>query len=538
VTVGVRVRFGMNDAPGDSAADARSAPFAPIPNRLRRVLRRLTAALRRPEHIVRRYCSFLRLALLLAVMLLVSSFTVSVVAAPQNLPDMGEPADSSLSPLEEQQLGAEFMRQIRAGLPLVRDVQLEEYIQALGMRLALASGKTGGQPFTFFIIDDADINAFAIPGGYVGINAGLIDAMQREEQLAGVVAHEVAHVTQRHHARAFATGNRASLSAAAAVLAAIVIGQASPEAGQAALAAGIAATQQSAINFTRSNEIEADRIGIEILANANYDARAMAESFSILRRRNTLNTTNSGLEYLRTHPLDNNRIAEAADRAVAKPRADAVSQIDFLLFKARLAVLTTEDAARLERAFRSLLSSDDDEAVGAAYALALLALRGNRLEEAATHLEQLAKEAPAHPMVALLQADLLEAEGRESESRRQLEDLNKLYPERFSIAEKRIEQLSRAGRVDNALDVSLSYLRGVERPDPLAWRQLASIRQQLGDSAGSHEALAHYFEAFDELERAESQFELALRNAPAASQDELRLQASLKAIREKAARRR
>lgn len=474
----------------------------------------------------------------LAVLFLVSGIATPAARAQQNLPDMGEPADSSLSPLEEQQLGAEFMRQIRAGLPLVRDVQLEEYIQSLGMRLALASGKTGGQPFTFFIIDDAQINAFAIPGGYVGINAGLIDAMQREEQLAGVVAHEVAHVTQRHHARAFATGNRASLSAAAAVLAAILIGQASPEAGQAALAAGIAATQQSAINFTRSNEIEADRIGIEILANANYDARAMAESFSILRRKNSLNTTNGGLEYLRTHPLDNNRIAEAADRAVTKPLADAVSQTDFLFFKARLAVLTTEDAARLERSYRSVLDGEEDEAVGAAYALALLALRGNRLAQAAEHLEQLEESAPAHPMVALLQADLLEARGMESEAGKRLEALADLYPERFSIVEKRVEQLARAGRNENALDVILRYLRSIDRPDPLAWRQLASIRQQLGDSSGSHEALAHYFDALGELARAEGQYELALRGVPAASQDELRLQASLKAIREKAARRR
>ncbi len=142
--------------------------------------------------------------------------------------------------------------------------------------------------------------------------------MDQEEQLASVVAHEVAHVTQRHHARAFATGNRATLSTAAAILAAIIIGQASPQAGQAALAAGLAASQQSAINFTRSNEVEADRIGIEILANAGYDARAMAESFSILRRKNSLNTSNLQLEYLRTHPLDNNRIAEATDRAGTK----------------------------------------------------------------------------------------------------------------------------------------------------------------------------------------------------------------------------
>jgi len=475
--------------------------------------------------------------------LLVLLATVATLApfarAQQNLPDMGEPADNALPPLEEERLGAELMRQIRTALPLVRDVQLEEYIQTLGMRLALASGKTGGRPFTFFLIDDETINAFAIPGGYVGINAGLIGAMQREEQLASVLAHEVAHVTQRHHARAFATGRSSSLSAAAAVLAAILIGQASPEAGQAALAAGIAATQQSAINFTRGNEIEADRIGIEILGNASYDARAMAEAFAILRRQNSLNTTGSGLEYLRTHPLDNNRIAEAADRALARPALPPVSQTDFAVFKARLAVLTTEDPAQLERAYRAIVDPGGGSAeVGARYGLALLALRANRLDEALVELERLDELAPAHPTVELLRTDALEAKGEVRDSRERLAALSELYPEHYSIVEKRVEQLTRARRVEEALDVVQRYVRSAEAPDPLAWRQLAGIRQRLGDEVGSHESLARYFAALDELQRAEDQLELALRQVPPASQDELRLQAELKALREEAVRRR
>jgi len=145
------------------------------------------------------------------------SLSVAAVSAQQNLPTMGEPADSALSPMEEKLIGAQLMRQIRARLPLVRDVQLTEYIQSLGDRLVLSTGRNDVEDFTFFIIDDPQINAFAIPGGYVGVNSGLIAAMQHEEQLASVLAHEIAHVTQRHHARAFATGNRTSITAAAAI---------------------------------------------------------------------------------------------------------------------------------------------------------------------------------------------------------------------------------------------------------------------------------------------------------------------------------
>ena len=144
----------------------------------------------------------------------------------------------------------------------------------------------------------------------------------------------------------FATGKSRSLSAAATILAAILIGQASPEAGQAALAAGLAVTQQTSINFTRSNEIEADRIGIDILRSAEFDPTAMAESFAILERKNRLNTAGLQLEYLRTHPLDSKRIAEASNRAANLSAKSRENQLDFRLFKARMDVLTSDDTAQ------------------------------------------------------------------------------------------------------------------------------------------------------------------------------------------------
>ncbi len=455
--------------------------------------------------------------------------------AQQNLPSMGEPADSALSPSEERELGAQFMRQIRASIPLVRDVQSQEYIHSLGTRLAQASGKPDGTDFTFFIVRDAQINAFAIPGGYVGINLGLISAMSTEEQLAGVIAHEVAHVTQRHHARAFAIGSRNSLSAAAAILAAILIGQASPEAGQAALAAGLAATQQSSINFTRSNEIEADRIGIEILANAQYNPAAMAESFSILRRRNSLNTSAGQLQYLRTHPLDNNRIAEAKDRANNQQHLPPAPQIDFQLFKARLEVLSTEDAGQLLRAFQARFDQKPD--AGNAYGLALLHARANRFSSATKYLNELNRIAPAHPMGTLVKANVMENQGDKSGSRELLQSLLSLYPNYYSIVDKLLDQLIRERKLGDAMTVVNRYLRHSDSPDPLAWRRLASIQQHLGDQAASHESLSRYFSGLNELERAASQLKLALQRVPTASQDEQRLQASLKALRNQLPRR-
>ena len=452
---------------------------------------------------------------------------------------MGEPADAALSPIEEARLGAAFMRQIRAQLPLVTDVRIDEYVQMLGDRLALASAGPSAGPdgvrdpgdFTFFVVDDPQVNAFAIPGGYVGVYAGLIEAMTREEQLAGVVAHEVAHVTQRHHARAFATGQRASMGTAAAILAAILIGAASPEAGQAALAAGIAATQQRAINFTRANEVEADRIGIEILANAAYDADAMAESFSILRRKNRLNTAGLQLEYLRTHPLDENRIAEAADRAAGMPERPPVPATDFQIFKARLAVLGAEDRGAARRAFAASRAAGPN--AYASYGLAMIALADNDAAAAREALDELVDLVGEHPGVALLETELMEAEGDPDGALERLAELDALYPGRYSIVERRLDGLVDARRLDDAMDVANRYLRDAEDPNPLAWRALADVRQRLGDPVGSHEALARHFEALDEDARAEGQLQLALAQVPVASQDELRLRAALAAVRER-----
>jgi len=461
-------------------------------------------------------------------MALCVSLLTSVSLAQQNLPNMGEPADNALSPIEERRLGAQFMRQIRANLPLVRDVPTEEYIQNLGNRLAIASGKSSELDFTFFVINDERINAFAIPGGYVGVNLGLIQAMQHEEQLAGVVAHEVAHVTQRHHARAFALGNQYSFRTAATILAAILIGAASPEAGQAALAAGIAANQQSAVNFTRSNEMEADRIGIEILTNAQYNPTAMAESFAILRRKNSLNTSRGALQYLRTHPLDENRVAEAKDRASALPVRPIAPQTDFQLFKARLAVLSTEDKGQLLRTFQARF--DKRSEAETMYGIALLHIDANRLDTAISYLDKLRKIAPGHPLAELTRATVLEQQGDLDGSLELLEQLYDNYPNRYSILEKLVDLQARKRRLSLAMQTSKQYLRRSNNPNPLGWRQLARIEQRLGRQASSHESLARYFIGLNELARAQNQIKLALQHVEPSSNDELRLRASLKTL--------
>jgi predicted Zn-dependent protease len=195
------------------------------------------------------------------------------------LPDLGSPSDQYLTPNDEVRLGQAFMQNILETQAVVTDPLISEYIQNLGNRL-LKHSEAAGHPYHFFVIEEPVINAFAGPGGHIGIFSGLILATQSESELASVIAHEIAHVTQKHLLRAFDEANKMSGKTAALILAAILVGMttSSPDAGI-AMATGVQASAiQQQINFTRSNEQEADNVGIRILADADFDPRAMPAS--------------------------------------------------------------------------------------------------------------------------------------------------------------------------------------------------------------------------------------------------------------------
>ena len=261
------------------------------------------------------------------------------------LPSMGDTAGQLISPEQEKQFGESFMRQIRRSGKLVDNAELNDYLQDLGYRLAAASDAPG-YGFTFFLVDDPSINAFAGPGGYIGVHTGLLLAARNESELAGVLAHEIAHVTQRHLLRAYEAAQRMSLPTAAALLAAILIGSQDSQAGQAALVGLQAASAQYQINFTRGNEHEADRVGIQTLARAGIDPRGMPDFFERLHQQTRL-YGNRLPEFLSTHPITSSRIAETAARAEALAGDGRRDSLGFQLARARLQVEGTAQAREL-----------------------------------------------------------------------------------------------------------------------------------------------------------------------------------------------
>lgn len=442
---------------------------------------------------------------------------------------MGEPVDQQLSPYEEQKIGREFMRQAKFSLPLIVDHELNEYIQLLGERLLTGIDRSD-YPFTFFLLDENTINAFAVPGGYIAVNSGLINTFRTEGQLASVVAHEIAHVTQRHHARAYSNQGNSGLTTAATIIAAILIGQKSPEAGQAALATGIGLAQQSRINYTRSNEYEADRIGVDILMNAGFSSVNMAEAFDILKKNSALNTSGLQLEYLQTHPLNENRIAEARSRADLEGDSGATNSLSFELFRTRLKILTDSDHAQLRHAFETQGKKTATQ-VNDLYGLALMDALAGRLDSASKRLKSIPNAAQQEYFVQTLTTKIDYLKGEEIAATTSMQDLIALHPARFGIVSQLAYLQTATGKLNNAYSTLAQYIRRTPTPNADVYKQLADVQQKRGNQTGSHESLATYYEINGSRRDAIQQLEIARRHVDNGSNEELRINARLKKLR-------
>jgi len=450
--------------------------------------------------------------------------------ADTELPDIGNPVDQVLSPQDEAVIGRDMFARARLRMNLNEDPQIAGYIDRLGNRLTrqVAGKPVGG--YTFFVVHNPRINAFAAPGGYIGINSGLFLRAGNESQLAGVMAHEIAHVSQRHIARAFAARSRNQYKTIAAVVAGLLLGG---QAGQAAVATGIASDAQRQINYTRSNEYEADRIGIRILAAAGYEPQGMAGFFDILLQESSV-SAQAVPEYLRTHPLSANRVAEANARAQQLGNDPTLrsDSLEFQLMKARLRVLTAKDLQPLYERWPTASQPEHEwERTARIYGLALIEMRLGRTDQAIDRLQHLKAEAPENLHYGLAFATALAEDGRMEEALRTWDHLAAIYPHRYPVASDGSKLLMRAGRPEEAMELLTEYVRSHERPDPGAWRQLAEAAEAAGHPSRSHEALGEYYAHTDQFDRAIRQFQIALETARSGSTAAARLESRLEQVR-------
>lgn len=304
-------------------------------------------------------------------------FFILSKALAYELPDLGEHSATIFTAKQEEMLGKLFFQEVKRSTPIVTDPIINEYIQTLGNKLASVSGSKR-RSFHFFVVSDPDINSFAGPDGYIGINSGMILISRSESELAAVMAHEIAHVTQHHIERLYEQANSTELPALATMAAAVLVGATahSNSLGSAATGAAMATmagSEQHAINFTRDEEREADHIGMKILTKAGFDPKAMAATFQHVQRL-TYDYQKDYPDYLSDHPVSNERIADASARSVSLPKTTFKSSNTFYLIRARTQVLQARESFRAVNYFKTLLNNPKQthkDAIKYGYSLAL-----------------------------------------------------------------------------------------------------------------------------------------------------------------------
>jgi predicted Zn-dependent protease len=407
-----------------------------------------------------------------------------------NLPDIGSPADAVLSKSEENRIGRAIMAQIRASGELVEDPQVNEYINEIGHRLAAQANADANHEFSFFVVDNPVINAFAMPGGFIGVHTGLLEATRNEDELAGVLAHEVAHVTQRHIARRMHSTQRQSILSTAIMLGAILAGAAggSSDAVQGAIAVAQGTAAQQQINFTRANEYEADRIGISALASAGFDPQGMGSFFEVISRGNTPHEYRVP-EFLRTHPVSSARIAEARGRARNYEPVHTTDSTNYGISKARLAVAsadTPEEAVAYYEAEPYEFQSDVER-----YGRAVAYLRAGRNQEANRIFEELVSKDPKVIAYHIGLGDAQLANEAIADSMSTYERASALFPRNMPLTIHYAEALLAVGEADRAHRMLLDLLNTVP-PTPEQVRLIAKAAVEAGEIAEAHYYMAEY----------------------------------------------
>ncbi|WHH52987.1 M48 family metalloprotease [Pseudomonas sp. Ap32] len=435
-----------------------------------------------------------------------------------DLPSLGDASSAIVSPQQEHQLGRAWLSLLRGQVNQLNDPQLKDYVETSVYKLAETS-QLQDRRLEFILIDSRELNAFAAPGGIVGVNGGLFLNAQTEGEYASVLAHELAHLSQRHFARGVEAQQRMQLPMMAALLAGIVL--AAGGAGDAGIGM-IAGTQAAAIQeqrrFSRQNEQEADRIGIQNLEKAGYDPRNMPTMFERLARQYRYDAKPP--EFLLTHPVTESRIADTRNRADQAPKGGIEDSMRYQLIRARVALIYEGTPGLAAKRFRAQL--DEDPKLDAArYGLALAQIKGGRLNEAREMLKPLLAKAPNDIIYNLAQIDLDITNNRLADAQQRAERMQGLYPGNYPLKQVRADLLVKQNKPAEAEKV-LNELVKSRPDDPDVWYDMAEVRGLSGNTIGLHRARAEYFTLVGDFDQAIQQLDYAKRRAggnfPLASQ--------------------
>jgi predicted Zn-dependent protease len=450
-------------------------------------------------------------------------------ALSSQLPDMGNPASVSLSKADEYQLGRMIVRGMHDQNQLLEDPELADYMQQLGSRLS-AQTRADGDNYQYFVVREPVINAFALPGGFIGVNSGLILLTDSESELASVLAHETAHVRQRHIARAIQAQSRASLATMATLLAAVLVGVAGGN-GQAmmgGIAMGQGLAMQQMMNFTRSEEAEADRIGISYLASAGFNTAAMPAFFEEMGRREGV-SDNGPLDILRSHPVTHERIAETRARAAQYAGSKVTESNLYRWMRERLRVAIADPSVDM-RVYYDRLRDSRPLSDAERYGEALAQLRANQPGPAVATLRSLQTTYPELTALYGALGEALMASGQPEEARATFERALQLFPRNAPITLHYADMLMASNGAKQAYDLLLDLFNNV-MPTPAQIRLTAQAASAAGSEGDAYYYMAEYHLSGGNLALANQQLELALAAPDLTSVQRQRFRARMLEIR-------
>ena len=442
-----------------------------------------------------------------ALLALACLFTQPVLAF--DLPSLGDSSSAIISPEQEHQLGRAWLSILRGQVRQLEDPLLKDYVESSVYRLAETS-QLNDRRLEFILLASPQLNAFAAPGGIVGVNGGLLLHAHTEAEYASVMAHELAHLSQRHFARGLEAQKRLQVPLMAAMLAGVIAAAAGGgDLGMAAIASTQAAAIQEQRRFSRQNEQEADRIGILNLSKAGFDPRAMPSMFERLMRQYRYDRMPP--EFLLTHPVSESRIADTRNRAEQYDGKGIVDSLYYQLIRARVQ-LTFEDTPGLAlKRFRSMLT-DDPSLDAARYGLVLALIRSSKLDEAQSNLDVLLDKVPNSIIYNLAAIDINLSRSQFAQANKRVDALLQRNPNNFPLRKAKYEIQLKQKDIAGAEKTINQILK--QRPnDPDIWFEVAEVRGLANDIIGLHEARAEFFSRVGDYTQAIEQLDYAKKRA-------------------------
>ncbi|MFW5824334.1 MAG: M48 family metalloprotease [Marinobacter sp.] len=447
-----------------------------------------------------------------ALALIMTLAMILVPALPQaqerSLPSFGGLGGGLLSDRMEEDIGRQVMSSIRRSAEQVHDPLVAEYLSSVVYRLVPYT-PLSDRDLTIVVIDDPAINAFAVPGNIVGVNGGLFLHARTEQQFGSVMAHELAHLSQRHFARRLEQQERSAPLTAAGIIAGIVLTAVTgSDAGLATIVGTQAMSIQNMLSYSRAHEQEADRIGIEIMAEAGLDPRGMPEMFEVMMRQSRLQG-NRIPEYLSTHPLTRSRVSDTRSRAERYQPGNVDDTHEYHLIRARLQVHYARNVGEAIDAFEAYLEEPDARQKAAArYGLAVALLAEDQVDRARQLLQGLLDDNPHRITYQVTLAEALQEQGKLDEARELMQTALQRNPGNYPITDRLAHIETEAGNGSRAADHLRTLTRDYPERENL-WLRLAEAEGMARNIVGVHRARAEYDILMGDLEAAQKQLQRA-----------------------------